>query len=47
MAEPAVALFRIYDLPWSTGREQEHSFRKIMRMALGVAFAFAVDHGRS
>lgn len=42
MAEPAVALFRIYDLPWSTGREQDQSFRKIVRTALGGAFAFAV-----
>jgi TonB family protein len=42
MGDAVVALFRIYDLPWSTGREQDLSFRKIVRIALGVAFSFAV-----
>src|SRR6185436_17495147 len=42
MAEGAVALFRIYDLPWTTNREQDTSFKKIARATLGAALAFAV-----
>lgn len=42
MAEGAVALFRIYELPWTTNREQDSSFKKIARGTLGAALAFAV-----
>jgi TonB family protein len=36
MAELALPLYRIYDLPWSTGREEEEKFRKILRN-VGIA----------
>ncbi|HZF27978.1 MAG TPA: AgmX/PglI C-terminal domain-containing protein [Gammaproteobacteria bacterium] len=42
MAAAAVALFRIYDLPWSTGREQDDRFRRIVRTALGAVLALSV-----
>jgi TonB family protein len=42
MADAAVALFRVYELPWSTGRDQDDSFRKMAQTAIGVALAFAV-----
>jgi TonB family protein len=32
-----VALYRIYDLPWSTGAEDERKFHKIVRAAIAAA----------
>ena len=42
MADGTVALFRIYELPWTTNREQDDSFRRIVRGAVGAALIFSV-----
>ena len=42
MADGAVALFRIYELPWSTGLEDEQKFRKIVQTALASALVLAL-----
>ena len=34
-AAAAVVLYRIYELPLSTGRRQDHKFRKTAQIALG------------
>jgi TonB family protein len=43
MANAAAAvLYRIYELPWSTGRRQDSKFRKTAQIALGAMFALAL-----
>ena len=41
-AAAAAVLYRIYELPWSTGRRQDHQFRKTAQIALGATFALAL-----
>jgi periplasmic protein TonB len=38
----AVALYRVYDLPWTTGEEQEKSFRRILARSVGAVVALAL-----
>ena len=38
----AVALFRIYDLPWSTGAEQEQRFRRIVVQCIVSSLVLAL-----
>jgi TonB family protein len=38
----AVATFRIYDLPWSTGEEQELEFRRKLRTTCGIVGLIAL-----
>jgi periplasmic protein TonB len=43
MANAAAAvLYRIYELPWSTGAEQDTKFRKTVRAAIGAMLALAL-----
>ena len=42
MAEAAVALYRIYELPWSTGAEEEEKFRKILRSSIGAILVLSL-----
>ncbi|HEX7237832.1 MAG TPA: AgmX/PglI C-terminal domain-containing protein [Gammaproteobacteria bacterium] len=42
MANSAVALYRVYELPWSTGFEDDARFKKLARNSLIVAFVIAV-----
>jgi periplasmic protein TonB len=42
MADGAVALFRIYELPWSTGLEDDQKFRKVVHTALASALVLAL-----
>ncbi|HUO67151.1 MAG TPA: AgmX/PglI C-terminal domain-containing protein [Gammaproteobacteria bacterium] len=41
-AAAAAVLYRIYELPWSTGRRQDRKFHKTAQMALGATFALAL-----
>jgi TonB family protein len=41
-AAAAAVLYRIYELPWSTGRRQDHKFRKTAQIALGAMLALAL-----
>jgi len=41
-AVAAAVLYRIYELPWSTGRRQDSKFRKTAQIALGATFALAL-----
>jgi len=41
-AAAAAVLYRIYELPWSTGRRQDYKFRKTAQIALGATFALAL-----
>ena len=41
MANAAVAMYRIYDLPWSTGVEDEQKFKRLARGSLLAALIFA------
>src|SRR5215813_4975018 len=41
-AAAAAVLYRIYELPWSTGRRQDHKFRKTAQIALGAMFVLAL-----
>jgi protein TonB len=38
----AAVLYRIYELPWSTGAEQEQQFRKLTQIALGAMVLLAL-----
>ncbi len=38
----AIALYRIYELPWSTGAEQEHKFRRIVVSCVAGALVLAL-----
>jgi TonB family protein len=38
----AVAHYRIFDLPWSTGEEQEREFRRKLRMTSGIVLFVAL-----
>ena len=38
----AVVLYRVYDLPWTSGAEEQGRFRKITRMTLAALLALAV-----
>ena len=42
MATAAAVLYRIYELPWSTGRRQDSKFRKTAQIALGAMLALAL-----
>src|SRR5262245_30651652 len=42
MSNGAVALYRVYELPWSTGFEQDARFKKLARRSLIVALVIAV-----
>src|SRR5262245_17673053 len=42
MSNAAVALYRVYELPWSTGFEDDARFKKLVRTALVVALVLAV-----
>lgn len=42
MAESVVPLYRIYDLPWSTGLDDEQRFRKIVRGSLVTTLVLAL-----
>ena len=42
MADAAVALYRVYELPWSTGFDDDARFKKLARGALVVAVIFAL-----
>jgi TonB family protein len=41
-AAAAAVLYRIYELPWSTGRRQDHKFRKTAQIALGAMLVLAL-----
>jgi TonB family protein len=41
-AAAATVLYRIYELPWSTGRRQDSKFRKTAQIALGAMVALAL-----
>jgi TonB family protein len=41
-AAAAAVLYRIYELPWSTGRRQDGKFRKTAQIALGAMLALAL-----
>ena len=41
-AAAAAVLYRIYELPWSTGRRQDRKFEKTAQIALGAMFALAL-----
>ena len=38
----AIALYRIYELPWSTGAEQEHRFQRIVVSCVAGALVLAL-----
>jgi periplasmic protein TonB len=38
----SLALYRIYDLPWSTGAEQEARFRRLVRSCIAVVLVLAL-----
>jgi protein TonB len=38
----AAVLYRIYDLPWTTGREEEDRFKKIIRGTIGTLLMLAL-----
>ena len=42
MSNSAVALYRVYELPWSTGFEDDARFKKLVRGALIGAFVLAL-----
>jgi len=42
MSNAAVAMYRIYELPWSTGRDDDAKFKKLARTALVSAFVLAL-----
>ena len=42
MSNSAVALYRVYELPWSTGFEDDARFKKFARRSLVVALVLAV-----
>jgi periplasmic protein TonB len=42
MSNSAVALYRVYELPWSTGFEDDARFKKFARRSLAVALVLAV-----
>jgi periplasmic protein TonB len=42
MSNGAVALYRVYELPWSTGFEDDARFKKLVRTALIAAFVLAL-----
>jgi len=42
MANAAVALYRIYELPWSTGLDDDHKFKRLARGSLIAAVVFAL-----
>jgi TonB family protein len=42
MADSAAALYRVYELPWSTGFEDDARFKKLVRAALIAALVLAV-----
>ncbi len=42
MADGAVALYRVYELPWSTGLEDEQKYRKIVRASVTTAVVLAL-----
>jgi len=42
MSSSAVALYRVYELPWSTGFEDDARFKKFARRSLVVALVLAV-----
>src|SRR6188474_3391073 len=42
MSNSAVALYRVYELPWSTGFEDDARFSKFARRSLVVALALAL-----
>jgi TonB family protein len=42
MSNGAVALYRIYELPWSTSREDDLRFKKLARIAAACALALAL-----
>src|SRR6185436_20415318 len=41
-AGAATILYRIYELPWSTGAGQDEKFRKTVRAAIGAMIALAL-----
>jgi TonB family protein len=41
-AAAATVLYRIYELPWSTGADQDGKFRKAVQVALGAMLALAL-----
>ena len=42
MANAAIVLFRIYDLPWSTGFDDDQKFKQLARGSLVAAVVFAL-----
>jgi periplasmic protein TonB len=42
MANGAVALYRVYELPWSTGFEDDARFKKLVRVSLIAALVLAL-----
>lgn len=42
MANAVAVLYRIYDLPWSTGEEQEQKFRRMLAMIIGAVLVLAL-----
>ena len=42
MANAAVVLYRIYELPWSTGSEDDQKFKRLVRGSLVAAVVFAL-----
>ena len=41
----AVVLYRIYDLPWTSGSEEQSRFRRITRSTLATLLVLALIHG--
>jgi periplasmic protein TonB len=41
-AAVAIPIFRIYDLPWSTGEEQEQAFKRKVKITLAVILVLAL-----
>lgn len=41
----AVALYRVYELPWTTGEEQERSFRRVLLRSVVAVLALAIVFG--
>ena len=42
MSNSAAALYRVYELPWSTGFEDDARFKKLARATLIGAFVLAL-----
>src|SRR5262245_66058791 len=42
MSNSAVALYRVYELPWSTGFEDDARFKKLVRVTLIAALVLAL-----